>query len=124
MRSPHVRAAFISHHFLMLTHRLRHALSQEELARLLGKASHSAISRYEQRGVVPPLRTLLGYEVVFGLGLKAMIPDLYREIEEEIVARGNALWTDLEGRSDHGAAQKRALLLDMVARASASSEVA
>lgn len=103
----------------MQIHRLRNALSQEELARLLGKASHSAISRYEQHNVIPPLPTLLAYEVVFGLGLKAMIPDLYREIEEQVVARGNELWRELEGRTDHGAAQKRALLLDMIHRASA-----
>lgn len=103
----------------MQIHRLRHALSQEELARLLGKASHSAISRYEQQGITPPLRTLIAYEVVFGLGFKAMVPDLYREIEEEVIGRGNALWTDLDGRTDHSAGQKRALLLDMVARATA-----
>ena len=103
----------------MQIHRLRHALSQEELARLLGKASHSVISRYEQKGIIPPLRTLLGYEVVFGLGLKTMIPDLYREIEEEVIGRGNALWAELEGRTDHSAGQKRALLLDMIARATA-----
>jgi transcriptional regulator with XRE-family HTH domain len=99
-------------------------LSQEELARLLGKASHSAISRYEQQGVIPPLRTLIGYEVVFGLGLKSMIPALYREIEEDVISRGSTLWNELEGRIDHGAVQKRELLLDMIRRASAEPPAA
>ena len=101
----------------MQTHRLRWALSQHELARLIGKNSHSTISRYEQQGKVPPLRTLLAYEVVFGQGLREMLPALYHEIEDAVLGRGAELWKELEGRDDHGAQRKRDLLLAMVARA-------
>ncbi|WP_428150923.1 helix-turn-helix transcriptional regulator [Brevundimonas sp.] len=101
----------------MLTHRLRWGLSQEELARLIGRRSHSTISRYEQRGKTPPLSILLAYEIIFGVGLKEMLPDLYGEIEDQVIARGNILWGELDGRSDHSAGRKRELLLAMISRA-------
>lgn len=101
----------------MHIHRERWALTQEELARLIGKRSHSIISRYEHGKGLPPLRALLAYEVVFGFGLRQLVPELYGEVEEEVIARASELWSELEGRADHPANRKRALLKAMIDRA-------
>ena len=100
----------------MKIHRQRWALSQKELSRLIGKNAHSTISRYEYRGHLPPLRTLIAYEIIFGVGLRDIVPDLYLAVEDEVGAAGAALSVELEGRSDPGAARKRQLLTEIAAR--------
>lgn len=108
----------------MENHRLRWALSQQELAALMGKRSHSAIHRYEQDGTPPPLDVIIGYEVIFGASLRELVPNRFREVEEAIIGRAATLWSELEGRSDHGAARKRELLLDVISRAEPSHQEA
>lgn len=104
----------------MQNERLRWALSQQELASLIGKRSHSAISRYELDGTPPPLDVLLAYQVVFNLGLRELFPARYRDVEDAVIGRAAVLWEELEGRTDHGASRKRDLMLEMIARAEAS----
>lgn len=105
----------------MDTLRLRFNLSQEELARLVGKCSHSAISRYESTETLPPLDVLIAYEVTFGACLRDLFPDRYATAEDAIVARASAFWDELDGKTDHGSNRKRALLLDIIKRAEAKA---
>jgi transcriptional regulator with XRE-family HTH domain len=105
----------------MDTLRLRFCLSQKELARLVGKGSHSAISRYEAGESMPPLDVLIAYEVTFGACLRDLFPDRYATAEDTIVATASAFWDELDGKSDHESNRKRALLLDVIKRAEAKA---
>ena len=101
---------------------LRHkfCLSQEELAHLVGKSSRSAIARYEA-GDIPPLEVAIAYEIIFGVAPRDLLPQLYAESEDQVVARASGLWDTLEGKVDHTANRKRALLSNIIDRAEAKA---
>lgn len=90
----------------------------------MGRRSHTAISRYELNGTPPPLDVLIAYEVIFGVSLHELLPIRYRDVEDAVIGRAATLWEEIEGRTDHGAARKRELLLEMIARADAGNAAA
>lgn len=100
-----------------LRHRFR--LSQKELAYLAGKNSRSAISRYENDHTPPPLDVLISFEIIFGVCLSDLFPERFSALEDLILARANAFWNKLEGKTDHASNRKRALLLEIIERAKA-----
>lgn len=65
--------------------RRRWALTQDELAVLLGLESRSNISRIEQGERLPSLEAALALEVLFGVAPKAMFPHVYAETEEAVM---------------------------------------
>jgi transcriptional regulator with XRE-family HTH domain len=101
---------------------LRHqfCLSQSELAHLFGKFSRSAIGRYEA-GDIPPLDAVIAYETIFGICPRDLLPGLYAQAEDEIVARASVLWDRLEGKTDHASNRKRGLLSSIIDRAEAKA---
>jgi DNA-binding XRE family transcriptional regulator len=72
-------------------HRLRTALTQREMATLLGCQSSSTVCQYEGRKREPDLRTALAYQVVFGLPVEALFTGIHREVEQDVKCRANRL---------------------------------
>lgn len=103
-------------------HRKRWALSQRELAGLLGHASRSAVSRLELGGGRPSLRFALACQTIFGLGVAELFPDLFEQHQDDVMRRAAALDERLRGKTDQNAARKRELLGDMVERALSRGE--
>jgi transcriptional regulator with XRE-family HTH domain len=105
----------------VLAHRKRWALSQSDLAKLLG-VSAVALSRYETRNRSPHLRLALGLEVVFGVPARALFPDRYAEVEAAIIRRAAGLSIRLEACSGEEASAQRELLSQMSARAAGTHQ--
>jgi DNA-binding XRE family transcriptional regulator len=109
------------HHLNYLpSFRRRYALSEQELANLVGYASKSTVCRFE-RGLRPPtFRFALACEVVFGERARDLFPAHYARLEEMVLARALKLDEKVRHRTGAAAAKKRELLEGMVERASKS----
>ena len=95
--------------------RKRLALSQHEAAFLAGLYRGSSVSRYEESDREPTLEKALALEVIFKQPMKELFPDLYREVERDVLARAKTLIykTDRE-RPGRAIARKRQALLGIV----------
>lgn len=100
-------------------HRRRWALSQQELADLLG-LSRTAVTRLENETESTSLATAFGLMVVFGIKPKVMQPHIYAQIEEAVMNRAAKLDETLRGKEDPKSLRKLELLTEMVRRASAN----
>ena len=101
--------------------RLRWAVSQKDLARLLNR-SPARVSRYEAGQDPPDLQTALGLQVIFGTSPRAMFPSIYSEIEEAVMVRAAELDQSLNGQIGHAAETRRRLLKGMAFRAKGSAD--
>ncbi len=108
---PMSQRNYLSHH------RKRWALSQRELALLLGHASRSVVSRLELGHGRPSLPFVIRCEAVFGVPVGDLFPDLYDGNLDVVMRQAAVLDRQLRGRTDAGSERKRALLLEMVGRA-------
>lgn len=106
----------MSHRNYLSLHRKRWALSQRELALLLGQASRSVVSRLELGQGRPSLPFAIRCEAVFGIRVGELFPDLFEEHHEAVMRQAAHLDLQVRGRTDADAARKRALLLDIVGR--------
>lgn len=104
------------HHTYVRRNRLRWALSQGELAALIG-VSQSIISRCETPAYAPDASVALGLQVVFGHSPRALFPGLYSSIENAVMANAADLDRALGRKRDHASETKRRLLTGMVHRA-------
>jgi len=73
------------------SHRKRLALSQEEVAFLLGVQSGASVSRYEQFAREPSLETALAFEAIFQRPASELFGGLYQKIQHEVAARAQSL---------------------------------
>lgn len=100
--------------------RRKHALTQSELADLIG-ISQKAISRLEDGAgdKIHHLRleTAFALQVVFGKRPGQLFTRLFADVEDAVIGRAAVLDRALDGRSDRATEHKRALLIDMVRRA-------
>ncbi len=82
-----------SHHLSnhVRKHRKRSALSQKDVAYLLGGASGSKVSRYERFARQPGFMTALAYEAIFQVSVSELFPGLYQTIETGVRARAKKL---------------------------------
>ena len=78
-------------------YRLRAALTQKEMAHLLGCQSPATVCQYEARKREPDLRTALAYQVVFGLPVDALFPGIHREVEGKVLIRAGLLSEQMTG---------------------------
>src|SRR5436190_20861278 len=66
------------------TYRKRSGLTQREVAFLVGCRNGAQVSRYEKRRRLPPLRTALACEAVFGVSVSELFAGL-REVAGQAV---------------------------------------
>lgn len=77
----------------LLSNRKRSALSQEDVAFLLGTQSGAKVSRHERFAREPGLRTALAYEAIYQRSASELFSGLYGEIERAVAVRAKALAT-------------------------------
>jgi len=77
-------------HYLR-SERKRAGLYQSDIAALLGDRTVSKVSRYERRRRLPPLRTALAYEAIFGKPVAELFGGTYAPIRAEVVRRAKQL---------------------------------
>src|ERR1035437_1270110 len=96
--------------------RKRLALSQDEVAFLLGTENGAKVCRYEQFVRVPSLETALEFEAIFKRSVSELFPGLYQSAEKKVAARANALVETIDcGKSNQRAARKHEVLTELAA---------
>jgi transcriptional regulator with XRE-family HTH domain len=73
------------------SNRKRLALSQDEVAFLLGTQNGAKVCRYERFVREPGLATALAYEAIFKRTVSELFPGLYQKVEREVAARAKTL---------------------------------
>src|ERR1035437_8893300 len=71
--------------------RKRLALSQDEVAFLLGTQSGAKVCRCEQFVRMPSLETALACEAIFKRSVSELFPGLYQKVEQKVAARAKTL---------------------------------
>lgn len=71
--------------------RKRLALSQDEVAFLLGTQSGANVCRNERFVREPSLETALAYEVIYKRSMSELFPGVYQKVEREVVERAQIL---------------------------------
>jgi len=109
---------FMSHNLprYLRTLRLQSALSQADLALLLGLKSDSTVSKFERGKIHPSLRNAIALEFIFDVRLREPFPRLVDDIEDAVGRQAAKLDRKLAGRSDTRTQAKRRHLLSMAAR--------
>lgn len=103
------------------SHRKRLALSQPEVAFLLGLRGESKgakVCRDERFVRKPNLDAALAYEAIYGCPVRELFAGLYHQIEREVAGRAKVLTFRKEAKQDKQASCKRQLLLNLAARQS------
>lgn len=113
-----------NHSFIMTNElsllRRKHALTQTELGALVG-ISQTLMGRIEtgDEKALDSLRlkSAFALQVVFGRKPGQLFQELFYQTEDATLARGTTLDEELRGQQSRAADHKRALLSDMVRRA-------
>ena len=92
------------------THRRRWALTQTEAAAILGFESRSTVSRIELGKHVPNLEVALALEVLFGVAPREMFPQIFDEVEEQVMRQSLVLYEATLQSSKPRERRKRELL--------------
>jgi len=95
--------------------RKRLALSQAEVAFLLGAESGAKVCRYERFAREPGLRTALAYEVIFHKPVRELFAGLYATTEQEVATRAKTLTAKAERlKPNRQSIHKRATLAAII----------
>lgn len=98
-------------------YRKRLALSQEEVAFLLGTESGAKVSRYECFMREPNLRAVLAYIAICQAPARELFAGLYRYVEINVASRAKTLLSKLDGRkTNRRVGRKREVLAKLAAR--------
>jgi DNA-binding XRE family transcriptional regulator len=98
-------------------HRRKWALTQAQLADLIGLPARSVISVHERSLAMPSIRIALGYQIAFGTPLEVLFDGLADELEDAIIRRAASLDVKLRGRTDAKAKRQQEFLSNLVNRA-------
>ena len=79
----------------LFSHRRRLALSQDEVAFLLGTIDGTRVSRYERSARVPDLEAVLALEVILQKLARELFAELYLKARGKVVARARELLNQL-----------------------------
>jgi transcriptional regulator with XRE-family HTH domain len=93
------------------------ALSQSDVAFLIGATSRTQVSRYERRLVRPPASMIFALSIVFGENAIELFPRACGDIEEEVLARAAQLHESLQGKPGTDVKRKLDCLEAMLERA-------
>ena len=98
--------------------RKRLALSQDEVAFLLGTKSGAKVCRYERFIREPNLKTALAYEAIFQRSVSELFSGLYRKAEQDVAERAKTLTENPQpAKATAQTARKREALAALVSRA-------
>lgn len=101
----------------LLANRKRLALSQAEVAFLLGTHSGAKVCRNERFVREPSLSTALAYEVIFQRPTSELFGGLYQQIEQEVAARAKTLtFRTNRGKQSPRTLHKRQALISIAAK--------
>lgn len=96
------------------SHRKRLALSQDEVAFLLGTRSGAKVNRHERFVREPSLVTALGYAAIFQSPLTDLFAGLYSKIESEVAERAKVLTHRIQrGKPNAQALRKRQTFINL-----------
>ena len=96
--------------------RKRLALSQDEVAFLLGTENGTKVCRHERFVREPSLETALAYEAIFKRSVSELFPGLYQKVEQEVAARAKTLAKKTDHlKSSQRTARKRETVADLAA---------
>lgn len=104
-------------HSYLRTHRRKWALTQKELAFLLGHKSPTHISRLEQGKRAPSKEVVIACEVLFGLSPRSCFPKSYAEVEGAVLARAATLYKQLDENTKQVSMRKKEFLSAALKRA-------
>jgi len=99
------------------THRRRWALTQDELAFLLGFKSGSSVSRLETGKLQPSVEVAVACGALFGMKLRELFPHYYVATEDLLMRRAYEFDKRIESDPSKEALIKRTLLRSALARA-------
>jgi DNA-binding XRE family transcriptional regulator len=89
----------MSHNHLR-RYRKRGALTQEEIAFLLGAACGTKVSRHERADRPPSLETALAYQAIFGVPVHELFPEDFRQAATAVKGRASRLSRNVARRPD------------------------
>ena len=95
------------------SNRKRLALSQDEVAFLLGGESGAKISRYENFTRVPSLETALALEAIYKRAASELFGGLYQKAERKVAVRAKMLADRKTSESGAPSNSKRKLLTEL-----------
>lgn len=99
----------------LIANRKRLALSQEEVAFLLGTETGEKVCRHERFLQVPDLETALAYEAIFQRSARELFGGLFRRIEKEVAARAKILTTRPDRRKPNQRSVRKRQVLGNIA---------
>jgi len=80
------------------TYRIKSGLTQRDVAALLGLGTGSAISRTEKGEMIPSIRILLGYCLLFEVLPSDLVPGIIADIEKISLGQAKVLAVQLRER--------------------------
>ena len=96
-------------------HRRKHALSQAEVARLVGGVTETAVLRHERFRRQPGLPTAMAYAVLFQVDPRELFAGMVEETERAMLERAEELLESLPpGRLGADLAAKRLFLEQLI----------
>ena len=93
--------------------RKRLALSQDDVAFLLGTQSGAKVCRYERFVREPSLETALAYEAIFKRSVSELFGGLYQKVEREVTERAKILAERKDDRPNRQSARKREAIAEL-----------
>ena len=103
------------------TQRKQWALTQSELARLLGLKSAQHVSRLERGRRQPSVSVLLAVEIIFGEHPRDLFPKLFDAIEERTVRFLYGMQQRLAGEDKRASERRRQFAAEALRRAAESA---
>ena len=97
------------------SNRKRLALSQEEVAFLLGTYGGVKVCRHEQFNQVPGLLVALAYQVILQKSASELFAGMYQQVQREVLARAKVLAHRVDReKSNRQTALRRQTLINIV----------
>lgn len=100
-------------HNYLLPNRKQLALSQDDVAFLIGAGSGEKVCRHERFQREPNLGDALAYEIVYRRALSELFGGKYSRIEAEVQARARELLAQEGGGTTARTAQRRRVLAEI-----------
>jgi DNA-binding XRE family transcriptional regulator len=95
--------------------RRRLALLQDDVAFILGKQDGRKVSQYELLDYLPNLATALAFEAIFKTPVSELFPNLYLEVEAEVIERARRLRQKIQLEGESQSNQRRRAIDDLAA---------